>query len=52
MAFSILHDKYWAANLEIVGLDTLSNTETIKPRIISRHGLLLHKFVIFTVIGH
>ena len=29
MAFSTLHDEYWAADLESLGLDTLSNTETI-----------------------
>ena len=44
MSFCRLHDEYWAVNLESLGLDTLSNTETSKPRIISKHGLVVHKF--------
>ena len=44
LAFCKLHDEYWAVNLESLGLDTLSNTETSKPRIISKHGLVVHKF--------
>ena len=39
-----LHDEYWAVNLESLALDTLSNTETSKPCIISKHGLVVHKF--------
>ena len=44
MAFCRLHGEYWAVNLESLGLDTLSNTETSKPCIISKHGLVVHKF--------
>ena len=44
MAFCRLHDEYWAVNLESLGLDTLLNTETSKPSIISKHGLAVHKF--------
>ena len=44
MAFFKLHDEYWAVNLESLGLDTLSNTETSKPCIISKHGLAVYKF--------
>ena len=44
MAFCRLHDEYWAVNLESLGLDTLSNTETSKPCVISKHGLVVHKF--------
>ena len=43
MAFCKLHDEYWAVNLESLSLDTLSNTETSKPCIISKHGLVVHK---------
>ena len=39
-----LHDEYWVVNLESLGLDTLTNTETSKPCVISRHGLVVHKF--------
>ena len=35
---------YWAVNLESLGLDTLSNTDTSKPCISSKHGLVIHKF--------
>ena len=34
-------------NMEGLGLDTLSNTETSKARIISKHRLAVHKFNIF-----
>ena len=44
MVFCKLHDGYWAVNLESLGLDTLSNTETSKSCIISKHGLIVHKF--------
>ena len=44
MAFCRLHDEYGAVNLERLGLDTLSNTETSKPCVISKHGLVVHKF--------
>ena len=44
MAFSKLHDEYWAVSLESLGLDTLSDTETSKPCIIPKHGLAVHKF--------
>ena len=44
MAFCRLHDEYWAVNLESLGLDTFSDTETSKPYIISKHGLVVHKF--------
>ena len=37
-----LHDKYWAVNLESLGLDT--NTETSKPCSISKHGLVVYQF--------
>ena len=47
MAFCKLHDEYWAVNLESFGFDTLSNTETSEPCIISKHGLVVHKFDIF-----
>ena len=47
MAFCKLHDEYWAVNLESLGLDTLSNTKTSKPCIISKHGLVVHKFEIY-----
>ena len=47
MAFYRLHDEYWVVNLESLGFDTLSNTETGKPCIISKHGLVIHKFNIF-----
>ena len=43
MAFCRLHDEYWVVNLESLGLDTLSNTETSKPCIISKRGLVVHK---------
>ena len=43
MTFCRLHDEYWAVNPESLGLDTLSNTETSKPCIISKHGLVVHK---------
>ena len=46
MACYRLHDEYWAVNLESVGLDTSSNTETSKPCIILKHGLVVHKFSI------
>ena len=41
--FCRLHDEFWAVNLSL-GLDILSNTETSKPCIISKHRLLVHKF--------
>ena len=44
MAFCKLHDEYSAVNLESLGFDTLSKTETSKPCIISRHGLVVYKF--------
>ena len=44
MAFCKLYDEYWAVNLESLGSDTLSNTETGKLCIISKHGLVVHKF--------
>ena len=44
MAFCKLHDEYWAVNLESLVLHTLSNTETGKPCIISKHGLAVYKF--------
>ena len=44
MAFYKLHDEYWIVNLESLGLDTVSNTATSKPCIISKHGLVIHKF--------
>ena len=44
MAFCKLHDECWAVNLENLGLDTLSNTETRKPCVISKYGLVPHKF--------
>ena len=44
MVFCKLQDEYWAVNLEMLGLDTLSNTETSKPCIISKYGLVVHKF--------
>ena len=44
MAFCRLHNEYWAVNLESLGMDTLSNTETSKPCIISKHDLVVHKF--------
>ena len=44
MAFCKLHDEYRAVNLESLGLDTLSNTEASKSCIISKHGLIVHKF--------
>ena len=44
MAFCRLHDEHWVVNLESLGLDTLSKTETSKPCIISKHGLVVHKF--------
>ena len=44
MAFCILHNEYWAVNLESLSLDNLSNTETSKPCVISKHGLVVHKF--------
>ena len=44
MAFCRLHDEYWAVNLDSFGLDTLSNTKTSKPCIISKHNLVVHKF--------
>ena len=44
MAFCRLHDEYWAVNLESLGLDILSSTETSKPGIISKHCLAVHKF--------
>ena len=42
--FFRLHDEYWAVNMESLGLDTLSNTETSKSCIILKHGLVVHKF--------
>ena len=33
-----------AVNLESLGLDTLSNAETRKLCMISKHGLVVHKF--------
>ena len=39
MAFCKLDDEYWAVNLESLGLDTLSNTETSKSCIISNRVL-------------
>ena len=42
--FFRLHDEHSAVNLESFGLYTLSNTENRKPYIISKHGLVLHKF--------
>ena len=44
MALRRLPDEYWAVNLQSLGLDMLSNTETSKPCIISKHGLVVHKF--------
>ena len=44
IAYCILHDEYWAVNLDSLGLDTLSNTETSKPCIISQRDLVVHKF--------
>ena len=44
MVFCRLHDEFWAVNLESLTLDTLSNTETSKPRIISKHDLVVRKF--------
>ena len=44
MAFCKLHDEYWAVNLESLGLDNWSNTETTKPCVISEHGLVVYKF--------
>ena len=38
-------------NLESLGLDTLSKTETSKQRIISKHGLVVQKIRYFTVIN-
>ena len=43
MEFCRLHDEHWAINLEILGSDTLSFTETCS---ISKHGLVVHKFKI------
>ena len=42
MAFCRLHDEYWAVNVESLGWDTLSNTETSKPCFISKNGLVVH----------
>ena len=44
VAFCRLHDECWGVNLEGLGLDTLSNTGTSKPCIISKHGLVVYKF--------
>ena len=44
ITFCRLHDECWDVNLESLSLDTLSNTETSKPCIISKHGLVVHKF--------
>ena len=47
VALCKLHDECWAVDLESLGLDTLSNTETRsyrKPYIISKYGLVVHKF--------
>ena len=44
MAFCRLHDEYWAVNLENLVLDTLSNTETSTPCIISKYGLIIADF--------
>ena len=44
MEFWKLHDEYWTADLESLGLDTISNTGTGKPCIISKYGLVVHKF--------
>ena len=41
-----LHDEYWTVNLNSLRLDTVSNTETSKPCIIEKHGLVVHKFSI------
>ena len=42
-----IYEEHRAVNLESLGLDTLSNTETIKPCIISKHGLVVEKFNIY-----
>ena len=36
--------------MESLGLDTLTNTETSKPCIISKHGLVVRKFNILLLI--
>ena len=43
IAFCRLRDEYWAANLESLGLNAVSNTVTSKPCIISKYGLIVHK---------
>ena len=44
LAFCRLHEEYWAGNLESLGSDTLSKTETSRPCIISKRGLVVHQF--------
>ena len=43
MAFCRLHNEQWVVNLESLGLDALSKTETSKPCIISKHGLVVNR---------